>query len=141
LLAAHRIGEFLRHLYGRVNPEVAVPKSNPIQIRSYEFALETVRLCRGLRDRREYELSRQVLRSGTGIGANVEEALAAVSRPEFIAKMSIASKEARECRFWLRLLQDACLADTHRHLAACEELIRMLTSIVKTAQRGPRPPS
>jgi four helix bundle protein len=114
-------------------------RANPVQDKSFQFALDVMRLCGSLREQHEYELGRQLLRSGTAIGANVEEALAAVSRPDFIAKMSIASKEARECHYWLRLLRDATITDTTPLIDNCTELVRMLTSIVKTAQRGPRP--
>jgi four helix bundle protein len=112
---------------------------NPVQDKSFLFALDVVRLSGALRERNEYELGRQLLRSGTAIGANVEEALGAVSRPDFIAKMSIASKEARECHYWLRLLRDASITDTAPLIDSCTELVHMLTAIVKTAQRGPRP--
>ncbi|MBA2671065.1 MAG: four helix bundle protein [Gemmatimonadetes bacterium] len=113
-------------------------KANPVQEKSFRFALDVVRLYGSLRERHEYELGRQLLCSGTAIGANVEEALASVSRPDFIAKMSIASKEARECHYWLRLLTDASIVETAPLLGSCTELVRLLTSIVMTAQRGPR---
>ncbi|HCF29066.1 MAG TPA: four helix bundle protein [Cyanobacteria bacterium UBA11049] len=105
-----------------------------IQKKSFEFALEIIRLYRELQDQREYVLSRQLLRSGTSIGANVEEASAAQSRNDFVAKMSIASKEARETRYWLRLLQESKLVDIDvtSQLIHVDELIRILTSIVKT---------
>lgn len=105
-----------------------------IQKKSFEFALEIVRLYRELQDRREYVLSKQLLRSGTSIGANVEEASAAQSRNDFLAKISIASKEARETKYWLRLLQEAKIVDidTTSQLTYIDELIRILTSIVKT---------
>ena len=105
-----------------------------IQKKSFEFALEIIRLYRELQDQREYVLSRQLLRSGTSIGANIEEATAAQSRNDFVAKMSIASKEARETRYWLRLLQESKLVDIDvtSQLIHVDELIRILTSIVKT---------
>lgn len=105
-----------------------------IQKKSFEFAQEIIRLYRELQDQREYVLSRQLLRSGTSIGANVEEATAAQSRNDFVAKMSIASKEARETRYWLRLLQESKLVDIDvtSQLIHVDELIRILTSIVKT---------
>src|SRR5260370_14567560 len=84
-------------------------KNHLIQSKSYSFALRIITLTRWLRSRKEYELSSQVLRSGTGIGSNVEEALAAISRPDFVAKMGIASKQARESYYWLRLLPHAKL--------------------------------
>ena len=80
-------------------------------------------------------LSKQLLKSGTSIGANVEEALAGQSRADFLSQMSIASKEARETNYWLRLLQDGRIIDK-KHLSSLitesESLIRMLTVIVKT---------
>lgn len=86
-------------------------------------------------DKKEYILSKQVVRAGTSIGANVEEALAGQSRKDFISKMSIASKEARECNYWLRLLRDGDFISGERIEALIkesEEIIRILTSIVKT---------
>jgi four helix bundle protein len=76
-----------------------------------------------------------LLRFGTSIGANVEEALAGQSRKDFISKMSISSKEARESRYWLRLLQASQLVemDYSKHLKDIDELIRLLTAIVKTS--------
>lgn len=112
-------------------------KDNLIQQKSYSFALRIVNLARWLRDRREYDLGSQVLRAGTGIGSNVEEALAAISRPDFVAKMGIASKEARESYYWLRLLRDADVVPAQRiDQMVCEslELVRILTSIIKTTQ-------
>ncbi|HET7274451.1 MAG TPA: four helix bundle protein [Longimicrobiaceae bacterium] len=114
-------------------------KENVVREKSYAFALRVVDLYRGLVAEREYVLSKQMLRAGTSIGANVEEALAAQSRRDFIAKMSIASKEARECCYWLRLLRDSgtvpkevidpFIADSH-------ELVLILTSIVKSASES-----
>src|SRR5215212_10933800 len=98
-----------------------------IQRKSFAFALEVIQLCRLLHTQREYVLSRQLLRSGTSIGANVEEASAAQSRNDFIAKMSIASKEARETRYWLRLLQESRIVqvDVSISLAHADELVRI----------------
>jgi four helix bundle protein len=105
-----------------------------IQQKSFAFALEIVLLYRKLISQREYVLSKQLLESGTSIGANVEEATAGASRKDFRAKMSIALKEARETRYWLRLLQESDLAvvDVANELTHVQELIRILTSIVKT---------
>jgi four helix bundle protein len=82
-----------------------------IRKRSFEFALVIISLYRKLQEQREYVLSKQLLRSGTSIGANVEEACAGQSRRDFLAKMSIASKEARETKYWLRLLHQSKLVD------------------------------
>lgn len=102
--------------------------------KSFAFALEIIKLYGKLRQEREYVISKQLLRSGTSIGANAEEATAAQSRPDFLSKMSLASKEARETRYWLRLLQESDLVqiDVSTELAHVNELIRLLTSIVKT---------
>ena len=80
-------------------------KESIIKEKSYLFALRIIGLARWLRGQREYEMGGQVLRAGTSIGANVEEALAGVSRRDFVAKMAVASKEARETNYWLRLLR------------------------------------
>ncbi|HEY9895309.1 MAG TPA: four helix bundle protein [Candidatus Sericytochromatia bacterium] len=70
-----------------------------IQKKSFEFSLKIIRLYKRLQTQREFVLSNQLLRSGTSIGANVEEASAGQSRKDFVAKMSIAAKEAREMRY------------------------------------------
>ena len=105
--------------------------------KSYKFSLEIIKLYKFLiYEKKEYVLSKQVLRSGTSIGANSEEAQAAFSKKDFIHKMSISAKEARETHYWLRLLNDSGFL-LHEHkilLEDCEELIRILTSIVKTSQ-------
>jgi four helix bundle protein len=110
-----------------------------VRARSYRFALEVIRLHRELLAAREFVLSRQLLRSGTSIGANMEEALAGLSRRDFLAKMSIASKEARESNYWLRLLRDSGLVNAERLaplLTESDALVRMLTSVVKTTQES-----
>ena len=86
---------------------------------------------------REYVISKQLLRSGTSIGANVEEAVAASSRRDFLHKMTIASKEARETVYWLRLLDESNLVtdlDVLQQLDQANELVRLLTAIVKTTK-------
>ena len=109
---------------------------NPIAERSFAFALQIVEVYKRLAGEREYVLSKQLLRSGTSIGANVAEATAAISRRDFAAKMSIASKEARETKYWLMLLTQGGL--TQIDLSAClnevNQLINILTAIVKKAQ-------
>ncbi len=79
-------------------------KENIILERSFDFALLIIELYKQLIAEKEFVLSKQLLRSGTSIGANVEEATAAISKRDFAYKMSISSKEARETRYWLRLL-------------------------------------
>jgi len=110
---------------------------NPVRTKSFEFALEAVRLCQVLRDRKEHVLASQFLKAGTSIGANVEEALAGQSKKDFTAKMAIASKEAREAYYWLRLIKESGIAGNivDCQLGKADELIRLLTSIVKTSQQ------
>jgi four helix bundle protein len=90
-------------------------------------------------ERREYVLSKQVLRSGTSIGANIEESVHAQSKVDFIHKLSIGQKEASETNYWLRLLKDSGyieekLADSF--LQDCEEMQRLLTASIKTAKKN-----
>ena len=81
---------------------------NIIQQKSYAFALRIIKLYMYLKDEKnEYTLSKQVLRSGTSIGANIEEAIGGQSSKDFLAKISIAYKEARETHYWIRLLGDS----------------------------------
>ncbi len=106
-----------------------------VRQRSYNFALKIIRLCEHLKENRHFEIAQQLLRSGTSIGANVEEALAGQSRKDFFAKMSIASKEARETNYRLRLIKNEGLFDKQRLqklISESYELVKILTSIVKT---------
>lgn len=107
---------------------------NKIQILSFNFSLEIIRLYKMLTESKEYILSKQLLKSGTAIGANIEEAIAAQSRKDFISKMSIASKEARETRYWLRLLNESRFVnlDYAQYLLSIDHIINILTKIVKT---------
>ena len=106
--------------------------------KSYTFALRIVKLCRYLVERkREFVLSKQVLRSGTSIGANIEEAFQAQSNADFIAKLSISLKESFETNFWLRLLRDGEYLSEKEAvsiLSDCEELQKLLTTSIKTAK-------
>ncbi len=105
---------------------------------SFSFSLSIIELYKSLPEKREFVLSKQLLRSAASIGANVEEAIAAQSRKEFISKMSIASKEARESRYWLSLLDKSRLVDLDfsSQLNQAEQIIRILTKIVKTSQEN-----
>ena len=87
--------------------EVVVSKPNIIKEKSYSFALSVIAAYKMLASDKEYVLSKQLLRSGTSIGANIEEALQAQSKADFIHKLSIAQKEAFEANYWLRLLRDS----------------------------------
>ena len=110
--------------------------------KSYTFALPVLRLCAQLKEQKQFEIASQLLRCGTSIGANVEEALAGYSRRDFAAKMAIASKEAREANYWLRLLTDTQILaneEGRKLLGQSKELIKILTSIVKTTTSSERP--
>ena len=78
---------------------VGEAKSNPVREKSFEFALEIIKVCRELRACHEYEIAKQLIRSGTAVGALVEEAVGAESRKDFLHKMSVAHKEARETHY------------------------------------------
>ena len=82
-------------------------KENLIQQKTYDFALKIINTSKQMQMNKEFVLSRQLLKSGTSIGANVEEAIGGQSRKDFLSKISIAYKEARETKFWLRLLRDS----------------------------------
>jgi four helix bundle protein len=112
-------------------------KSNSlISEKSFLFSLEIMKLYRKLKEGKEYDIGRQILRAGTSIGANVSEALAAQSKKDFISKMSIASKESRETHYWLLLINESRLItyDLRPLLSNCEEIMRILTAIVKTSK-------
>jgi four helix bundle protein len=105
--------------------------------KAYYFALKVIPLFRLMQDQKEYVISNQLLRSATSIGANIEEAQAGISRKDFAAKMAIASKEARESRYWIRLLSDSGIVkdfDFTELLTDIDEIVKILTKIVKTTQ-------
>ncbi len=111
---------------------------NPILTKSYEFALRIVKLYKYLCDeKKEFVLSKQILRSGTSIGANIEEAVGGQSNKDFLSKMSIAYKEARETHYWLRLLRDSNILEAKHSdsvIEDCEELLKLSGSIIKTTK-------
>jgi len=116
-------------------------RGNTIYKKSFTFAVKIVKLYRFLCNNKEYIISKQLLRCGTSIGANVNEAIAAQSKKDFVSKMAIASKEARETKYWIDLLiatnylsQDGSYVKTLQN--DIEEIIKILTSIVKTAQNN-----
>jgi four helix bundle protein len=114
---------------------------NPVVAKSKAFAVAIVRAYQRLRsEKREFVLSKQLVRSGTSIGANIHEATRGQSRADFSAKMSIALKEAQETDYWLGLLHETDYLDaatfTALH-AMNDELLRLLTSICKTAAARP----
>ena len=117
-------------------------KDNLIMEKSYHFSLMVIELYKFLtHEKKEYILSKQLLRSGTSIGANVNEAQAAISKKDFIAKISISSKEARESKYWLMLLKDSGYIDPSKTkvkalLEEVDSLINITTKIVKSSQEN-----
>jgi four helix bundle protein len=112
--------------------------SNAALNKSKAFAIKIIHLSRYLgEDKKEFILSKQLLRSGTSIGANVKEAQRAQSKKDFITKMNIASKEASETEYWLELLYETGYISKTEYqgiYSDCSELIKLLVSIVKTSQ-------
>ena len=115
-------------------------KENVVLEKSRQFGLRVVKMCRYLREaKREYVLSKQVLRSGTSIGANVTEAQRGQSRADFYSKMCIAQKEAKETEYWLWLLHEGGFLTEKEYSSMqqdVEELLSVLAAICKTTQNG-----
>ena len=113
-------------------------EENKILSLTFDFSLEIINLYKLLIRHNEYVMSKQLLRSATSIGANIEEANAAQTKKEFIQRMSIASKEARETKYWLRLLDKSQIIqyDYTEYLMKIEHIINILTKIVKTSQES-----
>ena len=114
---------------------------NIILEKSFKFAVKIVKLYQFLiKNKKEYVMSKQLLKCGTSIGANVNEAQAAQTKKDFIAKISIASKEARETRYWLNLLIKTGYLTmnniTKNLISEIDEIIKLLTSIVKSSQEN-----
>ncbi len=109
---------------------------NLIQNKSFKFALFIVELYKQLKVENEFVISKQLLRSGTSIGANIEEGLYGQSRADFIAKLSISLKEAVETRYWLKLLKQSFLtnADLDKYLLEVNDIINILVKILKTSK-------
>ena len=114
-------------------------EENIIATKSYAFAVRCVNLYKYLCDvKNDYTIGRQLMRSGTSIGANVKEATRRVSKADFTAKMSISLKEASESEFWIELLRDTDYITTEQAesmLADCQELLKLLMTIVKTSKQ------
>ncbi len=117
-------------------------KENVILLKSYDFAVRIIKLYQYLvKQYKEYELSKQILRSGISIGSNVEEAIGGQSRKDFLSKLSIAYKEARETRFRLRLLHDTDYINAKMFnslLNDCEEILKIIAKIqITTKTKNP----
>ncbi|MEG2100654.1 MAG: four helix bundle protein [Flavobacterium sp.] len=112
-------------------------RKNVIKEKSFAFAIDIVNLYKVLAENKEFVLSRQMLRSGTSIGANIREAEHAQSKADFIHKLSISLKEANETEYWLDLLHETKYLSDIDFLnikPKITELLRLLTSIVKTSK-------
>src|SRR3989344_2336582 len=115
-------------------------KPGPLQQQSYAFALDVVLFCKSLmEENREYVLSKQLMKAGTSVAANIEEAQQAQSKSDFISKLAIALKEAYESRFWLRLMFDAKYGnpdEVQKLQAQVQSIIPMLVASIKTAKNN-----
>jgi four helix bundle protein len=115
-------------------------KDNVVQIKSYAFAVRIVKVFNYLSEqRKEYVLSKQLLRCGTSIGANIEEAIGGQSEKDFFAKLTISYKEARETHYWIRLLKDTdylSVEEADNLLKDVDELLRIIGSIQKTLRNS-----
>lgn len=113
-------------------------KENIIKQKSFEFALVVIDLYKKLVNQKEFVLSRQILRSGTSIGANIEESIGGQSRADFLSKISIAYKEARETEYWLKLLH-ASNYITQKEFSEYDEkivvILKLLTAIQKSTKK------
>ena len=113
---------------------------NIIEEKTFQFAVRIVKLCKHLRTaKEEYTLSKQLLRSGTSIGANAAEAQQAQSKADFVSKLSIALKETTETKYWLKLLKETeylTEAEYRSIFPDCVEIEKILVSIIKSAKGG-----
>jgi len=122
-------------------------EQNVLKEKSYHFAIRVVKLYQFLKDeKKEFTLSKQILRSGTSIGANVEEAIGAQSQKDFFMKLNIVYKESRETHYWLRILHDTNYIDDKQFnsiINDCEELLKITGTIIKTMKSKlfPNPPA
>jgi len=114
-------------------------KENVIKTKSFKFAVLVAQCCHGLLERKEFVLSKQLLRSGTSIGANIREALSASSRKDFAYRLTVSLRECDETMYWLELLH-ACRSIENEQFALlhsnAKELIRILTAIIKTTKES-----
>ena len=115
-------------------------EGNIIRSKSFNFSIRIVKFYKYLtQEKREYVLSKQVLRSGTSIGANIEEAIGAQSRRDFISKISISYKEARETKYWLNIIKDSELVEAFLLKSLvddCDEVCKIICSILNTSKRN-----
>jgi len=117
-----------------------IERENIVKDKSYKFALRIVNLYKFLTDtNKEYVLSKQILRCGSSIGANIEESIGCSTKKDFVNKISIAYRESRETRYWLNLLFDAKYIEKKIYeslIADCEELIKLTGKIISSSKKA-----
>lgn len=114
-----------------------IMKENILGQKSFQFAIRIVNIYKQLNKQKEFVLSKQVLRSGTSIGANLREAEHAESRSDFIHKLSISLKEVNETKYWLELLSETHYLDSKQYsslIIECEEILKLLIASIKTSK-------
>ncbi len=115
-------------------------KDNVVQVKSYRFAVRIVKVYKYLfEEKKEYVLSKQLLRCGTSVGANIEEAIGGQSEKDFYAKLTIAYKEARETHYWIRLLTDTeylAKEQSESLLLDVDQLLKIIGSIQRTIRNS-----
>ena len=115
-------------------------KENVIQTKTYEFAVSIIKVCHKIsKEKKEFILTKQLLKSGTSIGANVEEAIGGQTKKDFYAKLYISYKEARETNYWLRLMKDTDLVDGDlaiKLLNDIDEILKILGSILNSMKKN-----
>tara|TARA_B100000508_G_scaffold85763_1_gene66706 strand:- start:11005 stop:11355 length:351 start_codon:yes stop_codon:yes gene_type:complete len=112
--------------------------NNVLSTKSFDFSIEVIALYKELTDKKEFVISKQLLRSGTSIGANIFEANYAFSKKDFVHKLTISRKEANESIYWLKLLKHSKFLEeleVDKLLKQCDEIMRILTSSIKTSRK------
>ena len=113
---------------------------NVILDKTYKFSVRIINLYKFMvKEHNEFVLSKQILRSGTSVGANIEEAVGGITKKDFINKLHISYKEARETHYWLRLLKDTDYIDEkifNSLIEDCEEILKIIYSIIKTSKNN-----
>jgi len=115
-------------------------KNSILQQRSFDFSLQIINICRNIAEKqKEYVLTKQLMKSGTSIGANIQEASEAQSRKDFIAKMAISLKETKETLYWLKLIRESKLETVlvmDASIDQCDQLKYLLIASIKTAKKN-----
>jgi len=113
------------------------PSNNPVLDLSFQFALDIVEFCEILENKKKYVVSKQLLKAGTSVGANIHEAQSPESKADFIHKMKVSSKEVKETMFWLNLCKKSKnYPDTQHLIKNAIEIEKILNKIISTAKRN-----